>query len=183
MSLNDGPEVNSFPKSDWQLSANNCIDWDGNPDAWKESSQVPRTRRSILRWSLAGITPLGGCQALIHEERPRLDIKVGNYTERAQPVKLTLLRENENDSEGPVVLSREYTVPAPETSSESAGTIHKIDVVPRRRYLVRVQLKYGGFERSHANFYPSHSDEDVIDIRIRRDERTGDLFIDYRFLQ
>lgn len=154
-----------------------------NPLASKRDSRdMSHTRRSFLIGSSITITAVAGCQKLAFEDQSQIDLAIANYTERIQPLKLTLLRGDESGAEDPVELDKEYTVPAPESDSESAGSIFKTDVAPKRPYLVRVQLKYGGLERSHAHYYPSESPEDRIGLMIRRDEKTDELFVDYRSL-
>lgn len=128
------------------------------------------------------MTALAGCQSLRSKNQSEIDLVIANYTDRIQPMKLKLLRVDDSEAEDPVELNKEYTVPAPESDNESAGSILKTDVAPKKQYLVRVQLKYGGLERSHAHYYPSESPEDRISLMIRRDENTGELFVDYRSL-
>lgn len=143
---------------------------------------MSHSRRTFLMGISLAITTLSGCQRLASGEQSHIDLDIANYTDRAQPLKLTLLREDETGSDDPVVLDKQYTVPPPANDSKSAGTIRKSDVAPKKRYLVRVLLKYGGFERSHAHYYPSESPENRIDLMIRRDDTTDDLFVDYRSL-
>ena len=56
------------------------------------------------------------------------------------------------------------------------------DVVPERRYLVRVLLKNGRFETFHAHYYPAESTTKAIEFGIYRDETTANLFVDFRGL-
>lgn len=132
--------------------------------------------------SSVAITAFAGCQTLTSEDQSQIDLAIANYTDQIQPLKLKLLRVDESGAEDPVVLNKEYTVPAPESDSETVGKIIKTDVAPKRQYLVRVQLKYGRLQRSHGHYYPSESPEDRISLMIRRDEKTDELFVDYRSL-
>lgn len=148
----------------------------------KPPADTALSRRAVVLGSGAAFTAFSGCQTLVSDQQPRLDLSVSNYTDRDQPFNLTLLRESDSGSGDPVALDSSYMVPAPDADGETAGTLREPDLVPRRRYLVRVQLKYGGFDRMHAHFYPDESSEDVIDFRIRRDDKTEELFVDFRFL-
>lgn len=140
------------------------------------------SRRSFLIGSCATIASLSGCQTRGSGQRPQIGLTLRNYTDQAQPLQLSLLREDKTTSGEATVLSKEYTVPAPETDGASAGTLRKTDIVPERRYLVRVLLKNGNFERYHAHYYPAGSTAETIDIGIYRDETTEKLFVDFRSL-
>lgn len=96
-------------------------------------------------------------------------------------MQLELMRTDKPTSEGAMALNKEYRVPAPEDGS-SAGTIRGTDIAPERKYLVRVLLKNGRFERFHAHYYPDESETGIIDISIYRDEATKNLFVDFRVL-
>ncbi|WP_049906365.1 hypothetical protein [Halorubrum tebenquichense] len=143
---------------------------------------MPSRRRSLLIAGCSAITALSGCQGLGQGQRPRIDLEIRNYTDEPQPLKLELLREDEPTRSEALVLDREYTVPASDGSDDSAGTTRTSDVVPERRYLVRVLLKNGRFETFHAHYYPAESNTKAIDFGIYRDETTENPFVDFRGL-
>jgi hypothetical protein len=127
------------------------------------------------------VAALSGCQRLGRQDRPRIGLVVRNYTDSAQPLGLSFLREDRDSHQNALVFREDYTVPAP-GSDRPAGTIRRTDVVPERRYLVRVLLKNGRFERFHAHYRPDESTAEPLEIRIYRDETTADLYVDFRSL-
>lgn len=133
-------------------------------------------------WSSAAVLSLAGCQGRIFGDPADLGLTLRNYTDTAQPLQLELLREDKNQSAEATALRKEYTVPAPEPGGDSAGTIRKSGIVPKRQYLVRVVLQNGRFERFHAHYYPDESTAEAIDVSIYRDESTDTLFVDFRTL-
>jgi hypothetical protein len=122
---------------------------------------------------------LSGCQRLGQQARPRIDLVLRNYTDSAQPLRLSLLREDGSRRQEALVLTEDYTVPAPGNDGP-AGTVRETDAVPERTYLVRVLLKNGRFERFHAHYRPGGSTAGGIEIRVYRDETTSNLFVDFR---
>ncbi|WP_265108231.1 hypothetical protein [Halosolutus halophilus] len=143
---------------------------------------MPRSRRSFLIAGSVALTALSGCQSIGQGEQSQISLTLRNYTDNPQPLKLELLREDERTHSEATVLNRDYTVPAPEDTDDSAGAIHESDVVPERQYLVRVLLKNGRFERFHAHYYPAESNTEAIEFGIYRDETTANLFVDFRSL-
>lgn len=142
---------------------------------------VPSTRRNVLIGSSAAIGAIAGCQRFDPGSSPEIGLRLDNYTDTEQHLKLELRREDRDESGGGAVLATEYAVPAPE-GDDSAGTVRERNLVPERRYLVRVSLKNGRFERFHAHYYPDESTSREIDIGIYRDETTQNLFVDFRSL-
>lgn len=140
------------------------------------------SRRSILIAGSSVLAVLSGCQRIGLGQRSQIDLTLRNYTDQPQPLKLELLREDKKTHSEAAVFNREYTVPAPETADESAGTIRNPDIVPERQYLVRVLLKNRRFERFHAHYYPAESTTEAIEFGIYRDETTAELFVDFRGL-
>jgi hypothetical protein len=143
---------------------------------------MPSTRRKILIGSSVAIGAIAGCQSVNLGESRKIGLTLRNYTDKEQPLQIELLREDKNEMSEASVLDTEYTVPAPGGSNESAGTIRETDLVPERRYIVRVLLKNGRNEQFHSHYYPDGSTGDEIDISIYRDETTQNLFVDFRAL-
>ncbi|WP_157746024.1 hypothetical protein [Halorubrum trapanicum] len=141
---------------------------------------MPSTRRSILIGSSVAIGAIAGCQSVNLGDPREIDLTLRNYTDKEQPLRLELLREDKTELGEASVLDTEYTVPAPGEGDDSAGTIRETDVVPERRYIVRVLLKNGRHEQFHSHYYPDGSTDDEIDISIYRDETTENLFVDFR---
>lgn len=137
-------------------------------------------RRAFLLGSSMAITAFAGCQALDSEEQSQLDLELANYTNQDQRLKLSLLPEDGNGSEEPVLDGKVYTVPAPESDNDTAGTLRETDIAPERRYLVRVQLRNGRLKRFHTHYHPSGSTDEEIFIGIRRDDTSESLFVDFR---
>ena len=142
---------------------------------------MAHSRRSLVLGSSAALAALAGCRGLGLGNRPQLGLTLRNYTDTGQPLQLTLLGATDDTHEGAVVLEEEFTVPAPE-GGDAAGTIRRSDVVPARRYLVRVLLRNGPFDRFHAHYYPEDSTPAAIDLAIRRTEPAGKLSVDFRGL-
>jgi len=140
---------------------------------------MPSTRRKILIGSSVAIGAIAGCQGVNLGESPQIGLILRNYTDKEQPLRLKLLHEDKSELDEASVLKTNYTVPAP-GEGDSAGTIRETDVVPERRYIIRVLLKNGRFERFHSHYYPDGSTNDDIVIRIYRDETTENLFVDFR---
>ena len=143
---------------------------------------MSRSRRSFLIAGTVALTALSGCQRNGQGDPPQISLILRNYTDIPQPLKLELLREDQRTHSEASVLNQDYTVPAPEDTDESAGTIRDPDVVPERPYLVRVLLKNGRFERFHAHYYPAKSTTGAIEFGIYRDKTTENLFVDFRSL-
>jgi hypothetical protein len=141
---------------------------------------MARDRRAFLFGSSAVMTAFAGCQTLSSGEQSQLDLALANYTTQEQQLRITILPEGGNGSEEPVMDDREYTVPAPESDSDAAGTVRESDIAPESRYLVRVQLRNGRFERFHTHYRPSVSSDEEIFIGIRRDDSSEYLFVDFR---
>ena len=126
------------------------------------------------------ITAFSGCQTLGLGERSKIDLQLANYTERDQRLKLSLIPEGGDGSDEPAIDSKEYTAPAPESPSDAAGGIRKNNIATERRYLVHVEPRNGRFEAFHTHYNPAATTDDEIFIRIYRDEKTENLFVDFR---
>lgn len=132
-------------------------------------------RRSLLAGTSALMVPLAGCLTDFFGNRPDLGLTLRNYTSDPQPLQVEILRDDGSDINEARVLRREFEVPPP-TGDETAGAVRNDDIVPHGRYLVRVRLKFGGGEWDHHHFVPGRSGPAEIDIRVYRDEVTGELY-------
>jgi len=140
-------------------------------------------RRSLLIGSVAIAASLSGCSDLFSRRSPTIDLAVANYTGDRQPLEVELLDANADRYGDALVFDREFEVPPP-GDGETAGVVREHDVVPRRRYLVRVLLKFGDGQWRHHHFYPGEETTDPeseeIVVGVYRDEDTDDLSV--RFL-
>lgn len=137
-------------------------------------------RRSFLIGSSIIAASAAGCADPVNGNRPKIDLELFNYTADEQPLIVEVLRVDTDEYSEARVLNQEFSVPPPR-EGESAGVLRESDVVPRRRYLLRVLPKYGRGEWYTHHFYPGEStsdpDSERFDIRIYRDEETEALYV------
>lgn len=140
---------------------------------------APMRRRILLAVGSALTASLSGCQTPLLSDPPRIDLELYNYTADPQPVQIRVLRTDSDEYDEARVFSREFEVP-PRSDDASAGTLDEDSIVERRPYLLRVRPKFGDGQWYHHHYYPGESatDEDSasFDIRLRREETTGDVY-------
>lgn len=100
-----------------------------------------------------------------------------NYTAETQPLKIDILPENEDTDSTNAVVNREFEIPPPQ-EGESAGVVRELDIVQRRRYVIRVLFRNGNGQWHHHHFYPDDSDQ--LLVRIYREEETESLYARFR---
>lgn len=120
------------------------------------------------------LVPLAGCVGESLSSRSQLDLVLRNYTAEPQPLQVEVLSD-EGSSGGSVLLDDEFEIPPP-ADGETAGTLRRTDVVPARRLLIRVRLKFGRGTWNHHHHVPDADGAEAIDIRVYRDEDTGALY-------
>lgn len=128
----------------------------------------------MLAGSSALLVPLAGCVGEVLSSRSRLDLVLRNYTADRQPLQVEVFRAD-GSGDGSVLLEGEFEV-LPPADGDTAGTLRRPDVVPARRLLVRVRLKFGRGTWNHHHHVPDSGGPEEIDIRVYRDEDTGALY-------
>lgn len=124
----------------------------------------------MLAAGSALLVPLSGCVGESLSSRPRLDLVLRNYTDERQPLQIEVF-----GADGSALLDGDFEIPPP-GDGNTAGTLRRTNVVPARRLLIRVRLKFGRGTWNHHHHVPDADGAEAIDIRVYRDEETGALY-------
>lgn len=131
----------------------------------------------MLAAGSALLVPLSGCVGESLSSGSQLDLVLRNYTDERQPLQIEVVSDD-GTGDGSVLLREEFEIPPP-ADGETAGTLRRSDVVPARRLLVRVRLKFGRGTWNHHHHVPDADGAEAIDIGVYRDEDTGALYSRY----
>ncbi|WP_119821242.1 hypothetical protein [Halalkaliarchaeum desulfuricum] len=136
-------------------------------------------RRSLLVGGGAVLSALAGCTDLGSGGSHEMDLVFVNYTSEVRRLRIELLRHDGEEYRDALAYDEEVEIPSED--EDSAGLVRKYDVVPRRRYLVRVLLWGGRGQWHHYHFFPGESttepEQERLFIRVYRDDEADELYV------